>query len=162
MKRGNFMNYETVELKEKTVAVLTARTNNSSPEMGKIIGGLWEKFYSAEIFPKLTNRANAYALGLYTEYSSDEKGDYTAAVGCEVTAESGLPSEMKIIKIPAGKYAEFSIVGEIGTEEQLAALQKLWQELWGMDLNRAYVCDFEEYRSADPKFADIHIYIGLK
>jgi len=31
-----------------------------------------------------------------------------------------------------------------------------------MDLDRAYVCDFEEYRSADPKFADIRVYIGLK
>lgn len=156
------MNYEIVTLQEKNVAVLTARTNNSSPEMGNIIGGLWQKFYSAEIFPKLTNRTNAYALGMYTEYSSDENGDYTAAVGCEVTGKPSLPSEMKIIKIPAGKYAEFSITGEMDTNEQLASLQGLWQELWGMDLDRAYVCDFEEYRSADPKFADIHVYIGLK
>lgn len=156
------MNYEIVELKEKAVAALTARTNNASPEMGSIIGGLWQKFYSAEIFPKLTNRTNAYALGIYTEYSSDEKGDYTAAVGCEITDGNEIPTEMKTIKIPAGKYAEFSITGEMDTNEQLAALQGLWQELWGMDLDRAYVCDFEEYRSADPKFADIHVYIGLK
>lgn len=156
------MNYEIVELDEKTAAVLTARTNNASPEMGAVIGGLWRKFYSAEIVPKLTNRTNAYALGIYTEYSSDENGDYTAAVGCEITDGSGLPAEMKVIKIPAGKYAVFSITGEMDTNGQLAAIQKLWQELWGMDLDRAYVCDFEEYRSADPKFADIHVYVGLK
>lgn len=156
------MNYEIVELKEKTAAVLTARTNNSSPEMGAVIGGLWQKFYSEDIFPKLTNRANAYALGMYTEYASDEKGDYTAAVGCEVTGETSLPSEMKTIKIPAGKYAVFTITGEMDTAGQLAAIQNLWQELWDMKLDRAYVCDFEEYRSADPKFADIRVYIGLK
>lgn len=156
------MNYEIVELREKTVAVLTARTNNASPEMGQIIGGLWQKFYSAEIVPAIKNRADSYAFGIYTEYSSDEKGDYTAAVGCEIIGETELPSEMKTIKIPAGKYAEFSITGEMDTAEQLAALQKLWQELWGMELDRAYICDFEEYRSADPKLADIHVYIGLK
>lgn len=156
------MNYEIVELKEKTVAVLTARTNNASPEMGQIIGGLWRKFYSAEIFPAIKNRADSYTLGIYTEYSSDEKGDYTAAVGCEITDAAELPSEMKIIKIPAGKYAEFSITGEMDTAEQLTALQRLWQELWSMELDRTYICDFEEYRSADPKFADIHVYIGLK
>ena len=156
------MNYEIVELKEKTVAVLTARTNNASPEMGNIIGGLWQKFYSAEIVPAIKNRADSYALGIYTEYSSDEKGDYTAAVGCEIIGETELPNGMKTIKIPAGKYAEFSIKGEMDTAEQLAALQKLWQELWSMELDRTFICDFEEYRSADPKLADIHVYIGLK
>lgn len=156
------MNYEIVELKEKTAAVLTARTNNSSPEMGAVIGGLWQKFYSEGIFNAVPNRTDAYALGMYTEYSSDEKGDYTAAVGCAVSDADGLPGGMRAIKIPAGKYAVFTITGGMDTTEQLAAIQKLWQELWGMDLDRAFSCDFEEYRSADPKFADIRVYIGLK
>lgn len=156
------MNYEIVRLEEKTAAVLTARTNNSSPEMGNIIGVLWQKFYSEEVFSKLTNRADAYALGIYTEYSSDEKGDYTAAVGCAVDNADCLPEGMRAIKIPAGKYAVFSITGEMDTSGQLAAIQRLWRELWDMNLERSYICDFEEYRSADPKFADIRVYIGLK
>lgn len=156
------MNYEIIEQKERIAAVLTARTNNSSPEMGAVIGGLWQKFYSHEIFPNVKNRLDDYALGIYTEYSSDEKGDYTAAVGCAVTSSYGLPETMKTIKIPAGKYAVFSITGKMDTAEQLDAIQRLWQELWRMDLNRAYICDFEEYRSADPKYADIRVYIGLK
>ncbi len=156
------MNYEIVELKEKTAAVLTARTNNASPEMGAVIGGLWQKFYSEGIYNSVKNRIDAYALGLYTEYASDEKGDYTAAVGCAVNSAEGLPEGMSVIKIPAGKYAVFSITGEMDTAEQLAAIQKLWQELWDMDLDRSYICDFEEYRSADPKLADIKVYIGLK
>ncbi len=156
------MNYEIVELKEKNAAVLTARTNNASPEMEAVIGGLWQKFYSEGIYNSVKDRTDAYALGLYTEYSSDEKGDYTAAVGCAVNGADKLPEGMSVIRIPAGKYAVFSITGEMDTAEQLAAIQKLWQELWVMDLDRAYVCDFEEYRSADPKFADIRVYIGLK
>ena len=34
------MNYETVELKERIMAGISARTNNFSPDMGKTIGGL--------------------------------------------------------------------------------------------------------------------------
>lgn len=156
------MDYEIVELKEKNAAVISARTSNASPEMGEVIGGLWKRFYSPEIAGALKNRADEYALGIYTEYDSDEKGAYTAAVGCAVSGTDGLPEGMRAITIPAGRYAVFSITGGLDTQQQLAALRKLWQELWSMNLGRAFSCDFEEYRSADPNRADIRVYIGLK
>ena len=40
------MQYETVELKETKVVGFTARTNNSSPDMGAVIGGLWQRFFA--------------------------------------------------------------------------------------------------------------------
>lgn len=36
------MNYEIVNLNEKIIAGITARTGNSDPECQKIIGGLWQ------------------------------------------------------------------------------------------------------------------------
>lgn len=151
------MNYEIVNLKEKNVVGLSARTNNTSPEMGKVIGGLWQKFYSPEICPKIKNRANQKALGIYTDYDSDENGDYTVAVMCEVTEASELPEGTEERKIPAGRYAKFVVKGNMVT-----AVREFWQELWNTDLNRAFVCDFEEYQNADPENAEIHIYISLK
>ncbi len=156
------MKYKIAELEEKTVASLTARTNNASPEMTGVIGGLWRKFYSPDCCPKLQNRADAYALGMYTDYADDEKGDYTAAVGCAVTTAEGLPAGFEVITVPKGKYAEFVIEGEMDTDAQLAALSALWQEIWQTGLDRTFICDFEEYRSADPKRADIHVFIGVK
>ena len=44
----------------------------------------------------------------------------------------------------------------------LTAVREFWRELWNMDLNRAFVCDFEEYQNADPENAEIHMYISLK
>ena len=44
------MNYEIVNLEEKRVVGLAARTNNQSPEMGAVIGGLWEKFYGEGVY----------------------------------------------------------------------------------------------------------------
>lgn len=156
------MQYKIVELEEKTVVGLSARTSNYASDMGEVIGGLWQKFYSPGCCALIGNRSDAYALGIYTDYESDEKGSYTVMTACAVTSAENIPDGCKVIKIPAGKYAEFSIEGDMDTQAQLAAVQGLWQELWQSDLDRAYVCDFEEYRSSDPNKADIHIFIGLK
>ena len=151
------MDYEIITLKEKTMAGLSARTNNSSPDMGKVIGGIWQKFYSPEFYPMIKNRVSDKAYGIYTDYAADEKGDYTVFVAYEVNDTVNLPKGAEVRKIPEGKYARFIVKGN-----QMTAVQEFWQELWKMDLQRAFVCDFEEYQNSDPENAEIHIYIGLK
>lgn len=151
------MNYEIVNLKEKTVVGFCARTNNASPDMGKTIGGLWQKFYMEDGYPLIPNKADSKALGIYTDYAADEKGDYTVMVACEVTDIADISGCFTVRKIPAGSYAKFIVKGNMVT-----AVAEFWQELWKMDLNRAYVCDFEEYQNGDCENAEIHIYIGLK
>lgn len=153
------MNYEIVSIKEKTLVGVSARTNNSSADMGQVIGGLWQRLYSPDIFSEIENRVNEKACGIYTDYSDDEKGDYTAAAMFEVDGigEKGLPEGTEVRKIPAGKYAKFIVKGN-----QATAVYEFWQKLWKMKLDRAFVCDFEEYQNSDPENAEIHIYIGLK
>ena len=150
------MEHEVVYLKEKNVVGFSERTNNDSPEMGSVIGGLWQKLYSPENFSKVNNRANEKALGIYTDYSSDEHGDYTVMTAFEVKSDAE-QTGFELRKIPAGKYAKFIVKGNMRT-----AVQEFWQKLWGMELERSFVCDFEEYQNADPKNAEIHIYIALK
>ena len=96
------MNYEVITSEEKVVAGIEARTNNNSPDMGMVIGGLWNHFYQDGIYESIPNKITQKAL------------------------------------------AEF------------------WQELWKMDLPRAYQCDFEEYQNDSMEECEIHIYIGLK
>ncbi len=151
------MEYKIVELKEKTVAGISARTNNASPEMGEVIGGLWKRFYSDNGVNKITGRTNDYALGIYTDYSSDEKGDYTVMVACETDGKGDIPEGFEIRTLPAGKYAEFTVTGD-----QVTAVQKFWEELWQTKLPRAFKCDFEEYRSYNEGVCEIHIFIGLE
>ena len=62
-----------------------------------------------------------------------------------------------MIRIPAGKYARFVVKGHMHRE-----VAKFWQELWKMDLDRAFKADFEEYRNQNVENAEIHIYVGLK
>ncbi len=68
-----------------------------------------------------------------------------------------LPEGMVVRTIPAGTYAKFVVRGNM-----IKAVAEFWQELWKMDLPRAFVCDFEEYQNGDMEDALVHIYIGLK
>lgn len=149
------MNYEIVTLAEKTVIGFSARTNNTSPDMEQVIGNLWKKFYSEEGYPAISKKTGSKAMGIYTDYASNETGDYTVMVACE--AESNTTDSFDVCKIPFGRYAKFIVKGNM-----LTAVQKFWQELWKMDLDRSFICDFEEYQNSDCENAEIHIYIGLK
>lgn len=44
----------------------------------------------------------------------------------------------------------------------ITAVSEFWQKLWNLNLDRSFICDFEEYQNADLENAEIHIYIGLK
>lgn len=150
------MNYEIVELKEKTVVGISARTNNNSPEMHNVIGGLWNDFYGKGIYTCIPCKVNGKAIEIYADYEDDENADYTAMVACEVENADDLPEGTEKRIIPAGKYAKFVVRGNMVT-----ACIEFWRELWNMDLPRSFVCDFEEYQNSDPDNSEIHMYIGL-
>ena len=143
------MNYEIVELNEKTSVGFAARTSNEDPQMGAIIGGLWKQLYTPENTEKIQNRVNAYAIGLYSDY---DKEGYQVTAGFEVSdAENGNGFAVKTI--PAGRYAKFSVHGDM-----IDAVADSWKEIWETPLDRTFTGDFEEYLSQE----DIDIYIAIK
>lgn len=150
------MEYEIINLQEKTAIGISAKTNNSSPDMCKLIGGLWKSFFEDGIFFDIKNKVNEKSLGLYYDYENQENGDYTAAVACEVS-EANNCDNLTVIKIPSGKYAKFIVRGNMVT-----AVADFWKDLWQMNLPRAFTCDFEEYQNNNIDNAEIHIYISLK
>lgn len=150
------MEYEIVTLEEKTAMGLTARTNNNAPDMGIVIGGLWEKFFNEGVYMGIRGKVNEKTLGIYSDYDSDEKGDYNITVACEVEPGTEALQGTVIKKIPAGKYAKFVVEGNM---EQAAGA--FWNNLWAMELNRSFICDFEEYQNSDPEHTVIHMYISI-
>lgn len=153
------MKYEIVTLEEKIAVGISARTNNLSPDMGAVIGGLWNRFYNEGIYASIPKKTNEKALGIYTDFTADEKADYTTVVACETSEEP--PQEMRgqytVCRIPAGRYARFIVHGDM-----VQAVAAAWQEIWQMDLPRAFRCDFEEYQNDCMDQAEIHIYVGLE
>lgn len=146
------MNYEVVTLEEKIIVGVSAVTSNNDPEMSKIIGKLWEKLYYDGINESIKNKINEYAIGLYSDYEGE---NYCVTAGNEVSKVENEGLSVKVI--PAGKYAKFSVHGNMET-----AVAESWGEIWKMDLDRSFTGDFEEYLNADFENADIDIYIALK
>lgn len=146
------MNYEIVNLEQKTVVGISAVTSNADPKMNEIIGGLWKKLYQGGVNASIKNKINEYAIGLYSDYSDDK---YCVTVGNEVSKADNQELAVKII--PAGKYAKFSVYGDMQE-----AVAKAWGEIWKIDMDRSFTGDFEEYLNSDWDNADINIYIALK
>ncbi|MFD2445070.1 GyrI-like domain-containing protein [Bacillus sp. CGMCC 1.16607] len=151
------MNYIIVELEAKMAIGLTARTNNLDPNLGNVIGNLWGQFYRNGINTKIQNKKTDKVLGIYSDYAGNEQDDYNVTVACEVEFADTLPVETVIKELPAGKYAKFIVEGHVQK-----AVSEFWQSLWSMNLERTFVCDFEEYQNSDMENAIVHIYIGLK
>lgn len=152
------MNYEIVTLKEKIAVGISARTNNTSPDMSAVIGGLWNRFYNEGIYASIPEKTTGKALGIYTDYAVDEKADYTVVVASETDQIPPEENVYTVCRIPAGRYAKFVIHGDM-----VQSVAAAWAQIWQMDLPRAFLCDFEEYQNEDMgDQAEIHIYIGLK
>ncbi|NFA42010.1 AraC family transcriptional regulator [Clostridium botulinum] len=150
------MNYEVVNLKEKKVVGVTARTKNCDENMIKIIGSLWQNLYEGGVYNTIKNKVNDKAIGIYSDYESDVNSEYSVTVGCEVNEIEDISEDTIVKVIPSGKYAKFIVRGQVQQ-----AVNDFWQELWNMKLNRNYKCDFEEYQNCDMENAEIHIYISI-
>lgn len=111
-----------------------------------------EKTISGGVNASIKNKINEYAIGLYSDYSDDK---YCVTVGNEVSKADNQELAVKII--PAGKYAKFSVHGDMQE-----AVAKAWGEIWKIDMDRSFTGDFEEYLNSDWDNADINIYIALK
>ena len=152
------MNYEIIEMEEKTVIGIATVTNNASPDMGAKIGQLWQKLYSGAV-EKMTGRVNGKCIGLYCDYQ--QNGDYTVLAGCEIekSAAGKNQSTETIVKIiPKGRYAKFVVKGDVQK-----AVGNAWGEIWKTPLERTFTGDFEEYQEdTESGSGTIIIYIAVR
>ena len=146
---------------------LTARTNNKNemdPSLAKI-GALVGKFWGQNLALQIQDRKNpGVTYSVYTDYESDEHGDYTYFIGEEVNSFANVPAEMQTLIIPAAKYAKFTTP----TGQMPQVVIEAWQAIWQMSANdfggdRAYIADFEIYdeRARDPQRTSLDIYVGI-
>ena len=146
------MNYEVVELEEKVVVGLTGRTGNNDPKCTEIIGGLWQKFMAEGTAENTKNVISPNPIGLYSNY---DETSYDVTIGMTVSKNEN--PELSVKVIPAGRYAKFSIKGDVVKD-----VANAWNEIWKMPLERSYTADFEEYLSNVNGVAEIDIYVALK
>ncbi|MGD6856419.1 GyrI-like domain-containing protein [Bacillus infantis] len=127
--------------------IKSVRTNNFKDEaIMQKISEMWKEASG------ILGNQDEVKYGLYYDYESDYKGDYTLSVAIE----SG--NNDSTVKIPnTAKYEIF----EVDTLDELGILNA-WREIWEREekgeLERAYSFDFERY---DPN-GEIEIHIAVK
>jgi len=155
---------ETIELpREKYVIGIRTRTKNANegdPATARI-AGLWQRLFREGLPGQIPNKTNGSPiLAVYTDYESDQNGEYSLTLGCEVASLKQVPDGMVGVTIPAAKYARFALASP-----EPKAIQEGWREVWSQFSGntagaRAYSVDFEEFRSGSegsPGDAAIHI-----
>ena len=163
------MKKEKITLDRITLVGITARTNNKNemnPETAKI-GPLVGTYWGKQIANQLKERVKpGITYSVYTEYESDEHGDYTYFIGEEVKPLDNQDlSHLKSLVIPANAYQRFTT--EPGKMPEVVI--NAWQSIWKMTNEdfggkRKYLADFEIYdkRAQEPNNAIVDIYIGIE
>lgn len=147
---------------------ITARTSNQlemNPETAQISATM-QKFFMEGLQSKIANRIEpGRVFAVYTNYESDEHGEYTYFLGQEVSSFEGQSKEFNNLTIPAQTYVKFTS----NAGPMPGVVIDMWQNIWKMNSSdlggkRAYIADFEIYdkRSADLQRAVLDIYIGIK
>lgn len=135
------------------------------PTLAKI-GAIVNSYSGTQVASHFNGRVNpGVTYVAYTEYESDEHGEYTFFIGEEVrsTERQDLSKYTQLV-IPAGCYQKFTT--DSGTMPDVVI--QSWQKIWNMtgsdfEGERKYHTDFEIYdkRAYDPANTVVDIHIGL-
>ncbi|MFF2481394.1 GyrI-like domain-containing protein [Paenibacillus sp. NPDC058071] len=118
----------------KFSVINSIRTNNFADEQCvEKINSLW-----AEASRQLVGQ-NTVLYGVYYDYESDYKGDYTLAVAVEGSEGEAL--------VELSEHANYEIF-KVDEADELSVV-RAWQNIWEREqegtLRRAYTWDFEKY-----------------
>ncbi len=148
---------------------ISTRTNNKNeldPKKAKI-GNFSKSYWENNTSSQFANRLEpGVTYAIYTDFESDENGDYTYFIGETVeNLDKQDMSNITSLTIPKSTYHKFTT--DIGEFPDIVV--NSWKKIWKMKKEnflgeRSYIADFEIYdsRAADPKNAVIDIYIGIK
>ena len=120
--------------------------------MPKIIGGLWDEFYK-KVYGEINDKVNNKSIGMYHKYQPN--GDYTVSICAEVNSTN---QNYEVITIPSGNMLNYC-----KRQRCYGSAGILDKRFGNMNLDRSFVCDFEEYQAGDDMDnMEIHMYISLK
>ncbi len=148
-----------------TVVGVTVRTNNTKEAGGQgEIPQLWQSAMQNGTLEQIPNRAGDDLVVVYSDYASDNTGDYNYTLGYKVTSADKIPEGMVAKTIVAGKYAIFTSAQ--GPPQEV--IPALWQHINSltpeqMGGTRAFRSDFETYGAlTDFSSMQMTAHIGLK
>ncbi|HEX4309622.1 MAG TPA: GyrI-like domain-containing protein [Acidobacteriaceae bacterium] len=148
-----------------TVVGVTVRTNNTKEAGGQgEIPQLWQNAMQNGTLDQVQNKADDGLIVVYSDYASDNTGDYNYTLGYKVTSADKVPSGLVAKTVHAGKYSLFT--SDQGAPQEV--IPALWQRINTSTPNqmggtRAYQTDYETYGNVvDFGNMQVTAHIGLK
>jgi predicted transcriptional regulator YdeE len=161
------MNPTFEEKDEMKLAGIYVRTSNRLESDAKTarIPALWQRFYQENVAGKIPGLVNPQVIyEAYSDYESDQDGEYTVILGGEVESIENLPEGMLAIIVPRARY----IVTPATGEDVPAAVQQAWRQVWKhfespKPYRRAYQVDFEQFRiGASGNFDECRVMVSVR
>jgi predicted transcriptional regulator YdeE len=150
-----------VEREAFWVMGIHARTSNER-EMrpGGVIPEIWNRFMKEGLPEMVPTRIGNALIALYTDYESNEHGEYTFAVGARVHEGAEPGGGLSLWRVPAGRY--WNLATERGPVWQV--VPAAWKRVWAESGDRTFQTDFEIYdeRATDPSDAVVELYVGVR
>jgi predicted transcriptional regulator YdeE len=117
-------------------------TSNQDNRTMKDIGELWARFFDEQVFKHIPYKEEENIYMVYTDYTSDYTGSYTALLGAKVASLDYVPANMTGKSFNGGVFIKFVAKGDMPK-----ALIETWQKIWTLNdsLGRTYTYDFEVY-----------------
>jgi predicted transcriptional regulator YdeE len=131
------IDYQVVRKPKQFIVGLAVRTDNEKamkniPEICAKFQEGWQE--------KIQNCVNDDIVCAYLEYDEDYTKPYTYIIGCIVSSCDIIPSGMVCKELAAGLYAKIEVFGDYPD-----SLMAAWEDIWDLDIERAYTSDFEVY-----------------
>lgn len=153
------------EIKIVGLSIRTNNQNEMNPETAQI-AQLVSKYFHQNIANKILHRKNPNTtIAVYTDYESNEHGDYTYFIGEAVSSFEQTDTDLDSCIIPAGNF--FKLTTRTGKMPDVVI--EAWQKIWSISPDnfggkRLYQADFEVYdeRAIDPTQTCVDIYIGIE
>jgi predicted transcriptional regulator YdeE len=148
------------------IAGIQIRTNNARELSGEGgIGPLWQRFFAEGFDAQISNRTSDDLYAVYSNFASDEYGDYDFLIGLPVSSVEHLPAGVTFAAIATGRYAV--VTTEQGPVAEI--VPGTWKEIWNMSTEelggkRTFISDYEVYGAdaSDPTNAEVDIFLGLQ
>lgn len=137
---------------------LPFKTTNENNQSMKDCGELWARFEKEEVASKIPGKLNAEVIAVYHDYEGDHTQPFSYFIGCKVAEGTEAPEGLDSLIIPSGSYQKVTAKGEMP-----GCIAEKWQEIWNLDIPRAYRTDFEVYdeHSGDWSDAEVDIYLSV-
>jgi hypothetical protein len=104
------------------------RTTNQAEMTGHgKIPKLWERFMAEGILEKIPGKTDGHIVNVYSNYESDENGEYSYLIGSRVRPTDKIPAGMVAREVPAKGYLErFAnrMAGRLWVDETEAVIAK--------------------------------------